>query len=353
MAVKSVFVSHATADSELVREFVDIILKGCGLTEADISSIPGMDVAAGSDLLAAVRAEVSDTTLVIAVITPTYPTRPVCIAELGAAWGVAGKLLPVLAPGIDRDRLDGVLDGMKIDYLDQEKALDHIAERIESETGVRPVSPASWTRAKQRWLGVVGGLVAAMPPAQVISKLEHDEVAAKLAETKQALAGAEAEVTTLKQTIEQLKVLKDATEVEEVLLPEDDIERFEALRKKALTALKEIAPIVREAIRCRLSGEDMRWPEPMEDPGPASAADEALSDGFLIDSGSGPVPNDEHGRVRRASQAVDALADELGGQAFGSDFYEWFERKHDGPPDLGQRAIWRSVFKELGPRWAG
>jgi hypothetical protein len=176
VVVKLVFVSHATVDSELVEQFVDIILKSCGLTETDIfvSSIPGMDIPAGGDLLAAVRAEVSDTTLVIAVITPTYPTRPVCVAELGAAWGVSGKLLPVLVPGVDRDRLDGVLTGMKVDYLNQEKALDHIAERIETETGLRPVSPASWTRAKQKWLRAIDDLVAKLPRPEIISKDEHE-----------------------------------------------------------------------------------------------------------------------------------------------------------------------------------
>jgi TIR domain len=170
--MKLVFVSHATADSELVEQFVDIILKSCGLTEADIfvSSIPGMDIPTGSDLLAAVRAEVSDTTLVIAVITPTYPTRPVCVAELGAAWGVAGKLLPVLVPSINRDQLAGVLTGMKVDYLNEERALDEIAGRIEVETGRRPGSHASWTRAKQKWLRIVGDLVAALSDPEVVSK---------------------------------------------------------------------------------------------------------------------------------------------------------------------------------------
>jgi hypothetical protein len=297
-----------------------------------------------------VRAEVSDTTLVIAVITPTYPTRPVCVAELGAAWGVAGKLLPVLVPGIDRDRLDGVLTGMKVDYLDQEKALDHIAERIEAETGRRPASPAGWTRAKQKWLGIVDDLVAALPAPQVISKDEHDELKTKLAETKQALADAETEVTTLKQTVERLKAAKDAAEVAEILLPADDIERFEALRQKAIAALKRVAPIIQEAIRCRLSGDGMRWPDSMEDPGPASAAENAVSDGFLIDSGNGLAPNDAHGPVRRAIQAVDTLANELDGQAFEPEFYEWFENKYDGPPELGQRVIWRSVFPELSAR---
>lgn len=192
----------------MVEQFVDIILKSCGLTEADIfvSSIPGMDIPAGSDLLAAVRAEVSDTTLVIAIITPTYPTRPVCLAELGAAWGVAGKLLPVLVPGLDRSRLEGVLSGMKVDYLHEEKALDEIADRIGKETGRRLESQPSWTRAKRRWLAIVGDLVAGLPQPDLVSKQQHDELKAKLSDTEQALADAENEVIALKRAIGRLKL---------------------------------------------------------------------------------------------------------------------------------------------------
>ena len=348
-----VFVSHATVDNELVEQFVDIILKGCGLTEADIfvSSIAGMDIPAGRDLLAAVRAEVSETTLVIAMITPTYPTRPVCIAELGAAWGVAGKLVPVLAPGISRDQLNGVLTGMKVEYLDQEKALDEIAGRIEEETGRRPESPASWTRAKQKWLRSVGKLAASLPQPEVISKDEHDELKAKLVDTENALADAESEVTRLLDAVQRLKAAKDAAEVAEILLPEDDIERFKELRESAVAALRKVEPVVQEAIRCQLAGDEMHWPNPNEDPGLASAADEAVSEGFLIGAANGLVPNDDHGSVRRASQAVDALANALGGDSFEPEFFEWFDEEYDGPPKLGQRAIWRSVFHELRSRY--
>jgi hypothetical protein len=71
----------------------------------------------------------------------------------------------------------------------------------------------------------------------------------------------------------------------------------------------------------------------MEDPGRASAADDAVSDGFLIDSGDGLVPNDDHGPVRRAIKAVETVADELD-VASESEFCEWFENKYDGPPKL-------------------
>jgi hypothetical protein len=345
--MKLVFVSHATADSELVEQFVDIILKNCGLAEADIfvSSIPGMDIPTGSDLLAAVRAQVSDSTLVIAVISRTYPTRPVCVAELGAAWGVTGKLLPVLVPGIDRDQLDGVLTGLKADYLNEEKTLDEIAERIEAETGRRPESPASWTRAKQRWLRNVGDLATALPEPEVISKGKYDELKSKLSNTEHALADAEDEVTRLKETIEQLKAAKDAAEVAEILLPKDDIERFNRLRQRASDALSDVASVVREAIRCDMAGEPMRWPNPVEEPSLSRAADEAVSEGFLIERGDGGlIPNAEHGPVRRARQAVDALADELDSLCGEPEFLEWFQNKYDVPPKLDQRAVWRAIF---------
>lgn len=347
--MKSVFVSHATVDNELVEQFVDIILKNCGLAESDIfvSSIPGMDIPAGQDLLAAVREEVSETTLVIAVITPTYPTRPVCIAELGAAWGVAGKLLPVLAPGINRDQLNGVLTGVKVEYLDQEKALDEIAGRIGAETGRRPESLASWTRAKRKWLRNVKDLAASLPKPEIISTSEYLELKVRLADTENALADAESEVTRLQETVQRLKAAKDAAEVAEILLPDDDIGKFKNLRESAVAALREVSRPVREAIRCRLAGEEMHWPNPVEDPRSASAAEAAVSEGFLIDAASGLEPNNSYGPVRRASQAVDALADALGGDTFEPEFFEWFYKEYDGPPELGQGATWRSVFREL------
>jgi hypothetical protein len=197
MAMKSVFVSHATADRELVEQFVDIILKGCGLTEVDIfvSSIPGMDIPAGHDLIATIRAGVSETALVIAVITPTYQTRPYCLAELGAAWAVAGKLLPVLVPGISHDALEGVLAGIKADFLDEEEALDEIAKRIEAETGRRPESPASWTRSKQKWLRIIGDLVNALLVAQIVPGEDYDELETGPFNTGHVLEVAEASST--------------------------------------------------------------------------------------------------------------------------------------------------------------
>jgi hypothetical protein len=82
------FVGHASVDAELVDAFVDTLVRnGCNLGPDDIFYTSGEDtgIPSGADLIASVSEEVSEATLVIALVTPTYQTRPVCVAELGAA----------------------------------------------------------------------------------------------------------------------------------------------------------------------------------------------------------------------------------------------------------------------------
>lgn len=92
---RPIFVSHAGDDQELVDEFKARVLdNGCGLRDDQIfySSNVETGAGAGTDLMAEVRKRVSDASLVIAIVTPTFQTRPVCIAEAGAAWGRGGAL---------------------------------------------------------------------------------------------------------------------------------------------------------------------------------------------------------------------------------------------------------------------
>lgn len=88
-----VFVSHASADAALTNEFVDKILRsGCGLKDKQFfySSDPRTGVANGKSVMETVRRELSESDLVVVIVSSTYQSRPVCLAELGAAWARAG-----------------------------------------------------------------------------------------------------------------------------------------------------------------------------------------------------------------------------------------------------------------------
>ena len=153
-----VFVSHAFQDKPFDDDFVDIVIRlGCSVDPRAIFYSSGEDtgVPSGHDLLGHVLVRVGDASLVVAIISPMFQTRPVCIAKPGAAWSRAGNLFPLAVPGIKRTDLEGVLEGMAVRYIDDAAALDELYDRVGHALGARS-SAATWGSlqgevAGERW----------------------------------------------------------------------------------------------------------------------------------------------------------------------------------------------------------
>src|SRR5437016_4591969 len=115
-----VFISHASADKPLVDPFVDDVIRlGCEVPRKKIFYSSGEDtgVPSGENLNTYVRDRVADASIVVAIISPTFQTRPFCVAELGSAWSRIGNLFPIAVPGMARTDLEGVLEGMLVKHL--------------------------------------------------------------------------------------------------------------------------------------------------------------------------------------------------------------------------------------------
>lgn len=337
-----VFVSHAHADKELVEEFRDDILgTGCGLNAADVfvSSIPASGVPSGEDLLSFVRERVEATDLVIAIVTPTYQTRPVCLAEMGAAWGVSGKLFPALAPGVDRESLEGVLGAVAARYLDEDELLDEIHLRVAATGHTMPSAP-EWTRAKSKWRNKVGALAEALPAPRVIDPEDFEAAIAKNQELEAALAHAEAEITQLRDLNEALEGLKDPGDFAAVLLDHDETEAFEQLRENARDALGFVDPVVRDVVRETMrNGNGMIFPKWDSDD-----ADAAISKGVLRyhDDENLLYLNEDVTVVREAYEATTDLQSML--ESSSDNFGTWFEDRFGGRPDLSIGVVFDAVL---------
>ncbi len=154
-SVPGVFVSHAASDKPFVDAFVDnLLLLGCEVPRRQIfySSGAATGVPGGADLGAYVRGRVGGDVLVVALITPTFLRRPFCIAELGAAWGQADNLLPLLSPEVSPDELDGILTSLLVRTVDDDGALDELHDRVGNAVGLLPKA-TTWSDGKRKWLG--------------------------------------------------------------------------------------------------------------------------------------------------------------------------------------------------------
>lgn len=127
-----IFISHTSADNDLVDSFVKNILRiGAGLSDKNIfyASSLTTGVPSGSNLMEVLRNEAKNSPLVIAVITPEYLKRPICMMEFGAAWA-NGVISPFLAPGFKIPKTEYFLQGMVIRPIDDRSALNELSEKI-------------------------------------------------------------------------------------------------------------------------------------------------------------------------------------------------------------------------------
>lgn len=156
-----VFVSHASLDRPLVDRFVETVLEaGCGLRDGELfySSGAGTGVPTGANLNSYIQSRVGGAGLVVAIITPAFARSQFCVAELGAAWAVAGQLFPFTLPGTSYDTLGGVLSGLTVPSLDDGGAIDELSDRI-AETVGRRETAQRWNRHRTKWLDGVGSYV--------------------------------------------------------------------------------------------------------------------------------------------------------------------------------------------------
>lgn len=177
--MSALFVSHASVDKAFVDEFDDTILRGgCGLKREDIFYSSGSDtgLTSGSDLMHEIRRKAGSAKLMLSVISPTYQSRPVCVAELGAGWATTGNLFPMLVPGLPRDSLAGVLGGLTVRYMDDPAMLDELHDAI-AEIVTRRTTTSTWNRYREKWLNTVGDLAKNVPgvtPQAIAGSTEQD-----------------------------------------------------------------------------------------------------------------------------------------------------------------------------------
>lgn len=343
--MSGVFVSHAFADKPLVDEFVDVVIRlGCGLSQTQIFYSSGEDtgVPSGYDLLSHVRRQVGNATLVIAIISPSFQSRPVCIAELGAAWSRVENLFPLAVPGIKRADLEGVLEGMAVRYLDDGAALDELHDRVSAAVGKR-AKAATWGRYKAKWLTSVGHHATALPTVRPVTAAEVERLAADLEGARAALIETEDECAELRDQLDQLAKTRPSTDVRRIRLPKSETKRFDMLQRNARRALAELPKVAREAIWYDLNRRQMPWPDGFDDRYRRDAVQEAVNDGLLLETGDEQLtPNDDFDLVVAASQAVSELHTFLDEP---SDAFEtWFRGEYGMPPDLRKRAVWDALL---------
>lgn len=101
-----IFISHSSLNKAIVDKFIDHILRlGLNVSPDRIfcTSVQGMDIRSGEDFKQRIKSELESAGAVFQFLSSEYKASEVCLNEMGAAWVLGTKVIPLLLPGMSYD----------------------------------------------------------------------------------------------------------------------------------------------------------------------------------------------------------------------------------------------------------
>lgn len=148
-----VFISHSSADKEIVLLFKDVILKaGIGLSDADIffTSSPETGVPIGKNIPEYIKTNLRDCDYAFLMISENYKRSEVCLNEMGAAMVLGKRLFPILLYDYSFDKVGWLIDRDLCVRIEDEGRLDEIRDVFNSN-GL-PSRTSVWNRARNEFI---------------------------------------------------------------------------------------------------------------------------------------------------------------------------------------------------------
>lgn len=303
-----IFVSHSSKDKVLVDLFVhDILRLGSGMSEEEIfyTSCEGMDIKSGDDFRSAIRDALISAELTILIITPNYKASEVCLNEMGAAWVLGKKVVPLIVDPIDYESVGVLMRPKQIGFLNNKGVLNKLHDDI-LETFSKTKKTAIWDGHKETFISELEGRLKTTPFEPSRSKKEFDTLQKNFTDMKAALIELTREYQHLEDRFEKLKAAKSPEDVkaaEDLYKDTKLIDEFKSLNLDVKRALKQMSTAVASIILC----EYFDQPYEIDTQGYKAALDEGVRRKFIYHDGDQFQIHESNERVTTLRNALGAV----------------------------------------------
>lgn len=155
-----VFISHSSADKELVDLFKNIILNaGLGIADEDIAYTSAVEtgVPTGGNIPQYIKDNLADCDFVFFMISENYRKSEVCLNEMGAAWALNKNVKPILLYDVSFTSVGWLYSMTLCAKIDDSERLDELRDDFVEKYQTR-IKTAVWNKNKAEFLSKVATL---------------------------------------------------------------------------------------------------------------------------------------------------------------------------------------------------
>ena len=288
-----------------------------------------------------IKSQITSPKIVILLLTPQYYNSNFCLCELGAAWALSHKVIPIIVEPLTYNDVKDVLTGVQLLKIKDKVDLNQFQGEIIEALNFTAKSFARWEVKRDIFLEYISANDFSLS-STTVSKLEFDKLKKKY----------EGSVTEIKELINDndskdklirtIKELKDKDDVLE-LLKEDmsSFDEFKEVKKSCVEALNNLPSIVVDALYYKYRGEALHWPGYGDDYR-SDSIKEAIEADYLVDEGDGEgisVVTDDP-KIRKAIKVIDDFNILVDNLQLDEDFVEFYENEFDHRLEFKSKRFW-------------
>lgn len=144
--IPSIFISHSSIDANLANLILELLRFALNISSKEIrcTSVDGYRLSGGADVEDTLKTEVLNTDILIGLISEKSFDSAYVLFELGARWGTGKKLIPLLASGIEANKLKGPIIGYNALSCKSNSQLHQLVENIAESLNLEVENPSSY-----------------------------------------------------------------------------------------------------------------------------------------------------------------------------------------------------------------
>jgi hypothetical protein len=153
--IKDVFISHASADKDLSKKLVSLLVNGIGVQRDQIfCTSENGTIDPGEKFTDLIKNQLRSAKVIIIFLTKNYYESKFCLCELGAAWALNQNIVPALGPEFDYNDLKAVLTGMQALKVYEKDDLNCLRDFVVKVSGSKNSNTSRWEGERDTFLRI-------------------------------------------------------------------------------------------------------------------------------------------------------------------------------------------------------